>query len=792
MTDAILLPEEPYRGIEPFRYVDNPIFYGRAAETERLVRQVALYRGVLLYGESGVGKSSLINAGFIPAISRNGYIPERIRVQPRRSQEIVIERIRSNTGEVPSYLPSILVHDDSSGQVVFSIDAFKTAVQQIRRKPYCLLIFDQFEELISLFEETSAAAQQRDRLQIQERLLALIIGLTRDQSLPLKLLFVFREDYLAKLAKLFLECPQLPDQYLRLTLPGSSSVADIVRGPFKTQLLRRHFRKTLSTAMSKKLITAIRDRGRGGDLTLSEVQVVCLELWRAADPDALFARRGLAGLVEDFMNGAINQLARENLADAAVALLSRMITHSGTRNIVAKEELIGRVGEEDNISEETLKLALDALESRTRLVRRELRHGAYFYEIVSEFLIPWIKERAVERLSDRKQMLTEDAGRRRSSRVLATSPRRDTVAAHLAILRQGRVAWTEWRRSDATTPDLRGADLRGLNLAEWNFDGALMEAADLTECTLNSATFRQSDLRHADFTRAAAKRAVFVGANLTGAFLGSAMAAESSFEGATLTESNLARAALNGALLRNADLRRADLRQADLSGARLERADLTYASMVETNLDRAIVVDCLVYGISAWNLRSDQTLQRNLIITRPGETTMTVDSLEVAQFLYTILNSARLRGVIDNITSKIVLILGRFTPERMMVLDAIRDGLRQRDYLPVLFDFDKPSSKSSIETISTLAHMARFIIADLTDPSSVPHELATLAPSMVVPVQSILVEGQREYAMFHDLVRRYHWVLEPYQYKSPQLLLEQLNERVIAPAEAKAKELTQK
>jgi hypothetical protein len=62
----------------------------------------------------------------------------------------------------------------------------------------------------------------------------------------------------------------------------------------------------------------------------------------------------------------------------------------------------------------------------------------------------------------------------------------------------------------------------------------------------------------------------------------------------------------------------------------------------------------------------------------------------------------------------------------------------------------------------------------------------------VVPVQTIILEGQREYAMFVDLKKRYHWVLEPYQYKSLELLLAQLNERIIAPAEARAKDLRQK
>jgi len=129
-----------------------------------------------------------------------------------------------------------------------------------------------------------------------------------------------------------------------------------------------------------------------------------------------------------------------------------------------------------------------------------------------------------------------------------------------------------------------------------------------------------------------------------------------------------------------------------------------------------------------------------------------VDNLEVAQFIYLLLNNQRIRSVNDTITSKVVLILGRFPPERKVVPDAIRDELRSRDYLPVLFDFEKPANKDLTGTISTLANMARFIVADLTDSSIVPHELATVVPGTVVPVQAIILEGQREYAMFPDLM----------------------------------------
>jgi len=149
-----------------------------------------------------------------------------------------------------------------------------------------------------------------------------------------------------------------------------------------------------------------------------------------------------------------------------------------------------------------------------------------------------------------------------------------------------------------------------------------------------------------------------------------------------------------------------------------------------------------VYGVSVWDVRPRGAIQSNLVITPYGQSAIEVDNLEVAQFIYLLLNNERIRNVIDTITSKVVLILGRFTDERKVVLDAIRDELRKRDYLPVLFDFQKPESRDLTGTVSTLANMARFIIADLTDPSSVPHELATVVPSTIVPVQTILLNGQ--------------------------------------------------
>jgi hypothetical protein len=183
--------------------------------------------------------------------------------------------------------------------------------------------------------------------------------------------------------------------------------------------------------------------------------------------------------------------------------------------------------------------------------------------------------------------------------------------------------------------------------------------------------------------------------------------------------------------------------------------------------------------------------QQNLICTDAGEPKITVDNIEVAQFVYLLLHNQKIRDVIDTITSKVVLILGRFTDKRKAVLDALREELRKRDYLPILFDFDVPANRDITETVSLLARMARFIIADLTDPSSIPKELEAIVPSLAVPVQPLLEGSSGPYAMFKDYWK-YEWVLPVYRYEGLEPLLANLAENVIAPSEGKVKALQER
>jgi hypothetical protein len=125
------------------------------------------------------------------------------------------------------------------------------------------------------------------------------------------------------------------------------------------------------------------------------------------------------------------------------------------------------------------------------------------------------------------------------------------------------------------------------------------------------------------------------------------------------------------------------------------------------------------------------------------------------------------------------------------VLDALRDELRKRNYLPILFDFEVPATRDITETVSLLARMARFIIADLTDASSIPKELEAIVPGLAVPVQPLLEGASRPYSMFRDYWK-YDWVLPVYRYEGLEPLLATLAEKVIAPAEGKVKALEER
>jgi Pentapeptide repeats (8 copies) len=327
---------------------------------------------------------------------------------------------------------------------------------------------------------------------------------------------------------------------------------------------------------------------------------------------------------------------------------------------------------------------------------------------------------------------------------------------HVAMLKQGVAAWNKWRRENPNIlPDLSAANLSAATLVEANLTEANLTEASLTEASLPEANLIKADLRRGDLT----------GANLSGAALGGAY--------------------LSGAYLSDANLTGANLVGADLSGAHLYGTTL-----VNTDLTDADLTGCRIYGVSAWRLTLKRTKQQNLVITDGEEPEITVDNIEVAQFVYLLLHNEKIRDVIDTIGKKGVLLLGRFTEGRIEILERLRQELRKRGYLPIIFNFDKPETKNFTETVRLLAGMSHFVIADVTNPKSAPLELQATVPEVMVPFRPIIQEGEKPFSMLEDLwIQHRDWVFEPLYYSSLDALVRALDEKIIEPAKARFAEL---
>ena len=159
-----------------------------------------------------------------------------------------------------------------------------------------------------------------------------------------------------------------------------------------------------------------------------------------------------------------------------------------------------------------------------------------------------------------------------------------------------------------------------------------------------------------------------------------------------------------------------------------------------------------------------------------------MSDLGVAQFIYLLLHNEKIRDVINTISKKGVLILGRFT-ERKDVLEAIRAAVRRRNYVPIVFDFERPTDRDFTETVMTLAGMCFFIVADITQPKSVPLELQATVPNYMVPFVPLIQEGEAPFAMFVDLWHKYRdWVIDPFSYRSVTELTDLFDKAVVEPA----------
>ena len=239
--------DNPWPGLAAFRESDSAFFHGRDDAIRALTELVTRARLSVLYGVSGLGKTSLLQAGLFPRARTLDLFPLRIRLGLTQSSEPPAEQVHAaltrEAAERRIKAPAREGRRETLWEFFYRKDALWWNDRHHIVTP--LLVFDQFEEIFTIGRrsaETTRAVEQ-----FLGELRAIILGAPPevvkarcdadpDQALryslsrcPVRVLFSFREDYLAEFLELRDAFPAIGDQNLRLLRMSTDDALAVIR-----------------------------------------------------------------------------------------------------------------------------------------------------------------------------------------------------------------------------------------------------------------------------------------------------------------------------------------------------------------------------------------------------------------------------------------------------------------------------------------------------------------------------------------------------------------------------------
>jgi WD40 repeat protein len=394
---------QPYVGPRPFKREDAAFFFGRTRESNELLSLVISHAAVVLYSQSGAGKTSLINAKLLSLLEEG----EGLDVLP-------LATMRGPPSTLPpSQIANIYVFNTLVRWAKGAVAQEKLAKMTLREflkqreqpidneglpKP-CVAIFDQFEELFTCYPEhweqrRGFFEQVRDALDANPRL---------------RTLFAMREDYVAAVDPYARIMPEEFRIRFHLENLREPRALEAIKGPL-TRDQRRHFAEGVAEKLVKELMkTQVETAGGQTESITSEfvepimLQVVCERLWRDLNPEdteITFAHLETANVetaLLSFYEDSVQKVAQQtHIPESALRswFEKQMVTPAGTRGMVFRG---------DTETEGLCNDAVDELEA-LHLVRSELRGGSRWYELTHDRFIDAIQK------SRQKVLLSLQAG----------------------------------------------------------------------------------------------------------------------------------------------------------------------------------------------------------------------------------------------------------------------------------------------------------------------------------------------------------------------------------------------
>lgn len=376
----------PYVGPRPFERRHSDRFFGRDRETSEILSLVIAHPVLLLYAQSGAGKTSLINAGLLPLLEE-----EEFEILPlARVRGLIPENVEpaeiSNVYVFNTLLSWAKEQDDSSRLAQMRLEEFLDQREHLSDEEGLVaprvLIFDQFEELFAFYPE---------RWQDREGFFEQVHNALEADPL-LRVVFIIREDYVALLDPYASTLPEKLRTRYRLERLRADAALSAITGPL-AGTGRSFAEDTVETLVDELLKVRVETASGKTEVVTGEfvepvqLQVVCRGLWHDLPPevttitrDHLHAFGDVNQALSRFYQRSIKRTIQESGVreqDLRAWFEKSLITPAGTRGTVYR-------GRRDTGG--IPNRAVQELED-LHLIRGEWRAGARWYELTHDRFI---------------------------------------------------------------------------------------------------------------------------------------------------------------------------------------------------------------------------------------------------------------------------------------------------------------------------------------------------------------------------------------------------------------------
>ncbi|WP_339715840.1 leucine-rich repeat domain-containing protein [uncultured Kriegella sp.] len=424
MAVGKLIKKDRYPGIRSFEAEDERLFYGRTNEIDDLFSLVVIKAHVVLFGKSGLGKSSLLKAGLGSILLKNQFFPIMIRVQ-----DTDVSPIKMVLSELKPFIDEKKLEQfggRSTNKIWEAVNAC-SFLDQNGNTVTPVLIFDQFEELFNhkIAERNQWASQLADLIEgrLPKDSIEALQQIPRKERTAaqlawfkppvLKILFAIRSDRMSELHQLRKEIPGILQNRYELKPLHAAQSGEAIEKP--AALVGNEFTTTpfnYAPETLKEILSNLSNEA--GEIESFQLQIVCQHVEKKvkeqeskgeqkiqATPDFIGGKEGILSILKNYYDNHITNLGSKNDQLAARKLLEEGLIADGRRIGVADAVVKGTFG----ISDELLGKLLES-----RLIRPENTRLGRTFEISHDTLVAPILEayekrrRAEERIAKQKEL----------------------------------------------------------------------------------------------------------------------------------------------------------------------------------------------------------------------------------------------------------------------------------------------------------------------------------------------------------------------------------------------------